>query len=901
MRFTKQPGTEPIPGYRLIAPIGCGGFGEVWKCQVPGGLCKAIKFVYGNLDSIEGHSTQAHEELHAVQHIKDLRHPFLLSMDRVESVRGELMIVTELADKNLHEVLKDWQAEGRAGIPRDELLRYLAEVAEVLDLMNLQHGLQHLDIKPQNLFLVSNHIKVGDFGLVTSLSGGAGIKLGSVTPLYAAPEVFQGKVSRGSDQYSLACCFVELLTGRLPFQGCTSRQLLMQHLNDEPDLSLLPDSDRPAVAQALEKDPLKRHASCSDFLRALSGAASGRVEASSAPRANDTVPLGDLGKSASGTQARSQALTQTPSVNKSSDNDADRLGKNLPILPPALSGYQLVEKQSSSLLADIWKAIAPDGRLRQIKFIYGFTGRCEEAIQRLQALQHPALPKLEVVQSGPGWLVLVNDYGKESLHDRWQKCQSLKLPGIPRLELLSYLRTVAEALDYLYQQHSLHHLALNPRVLVLADAGLQVADFGLAQLFWVPDGQPVAQRNQRYAAPELFHRQVHRASDQYSLAIIYTEMLTGSHPYADWVPRKAERHATTSKRKRDRRSGRNKLKPYLEDLPERDREAIKRALEPDPLRRWPSCLDLIRALEESDDDRSSPCQTSRDVLKEVVVTESQPPLPKPCGTAEELQQILRDLIAFAGGTVPAEEQFGMARLSETGDELLQRFRVGLPIGSTRLRVDAFRQQCEGDLLGEDEQSYEFHVLAPTNFWQSWMGRQPGLELRVELTRPHALSATPIEVAVTVRAVRCGKNKAMHLLQGFGANLLESLRAFLLVNSEKRTHDRLLWPHPVEVCAIEEDGSIGPTVMCRGKDISLGGIAFYLPQPLPTSQVLVRLPATPNSQPITILATLVRAQRCADGWYDVGALFRLAAFRSSNPEIFTPSTSVRAGNASGGSD
>ena len=47
----------------------------------------------------------------------------------------------------------------------------MAETAEVLDLMNDQYQLQHLDIKPQNLFLVHNHVKVADFGLVKDLRG----------------------------------------------------------------------------------------------------------------------------------------------------------------------------------------------------------------------------------------------------------------------------------------------------------------------------------------------------------------------------------------------------------------------------------------------------------------------------------------------------------------------------------------------------------------------------------------------------------------------------------------------------------------------------------------------------------------------------------------------------------
>jgi eukaryotic-like serine/threonine-protein kinase len=46
--YTKRPGEEPISGYVLVEPLGRGGFGEVWKCEAPGGLHKAIKFVAGS-------------------------------------------------------------------------------------------------------------------------------------------------------------------------------------------------------------------------------------------------------------------------------------------------------------------------------------------------------------------------------------------------------------------------------------------------------------------------------------------------------------------------------------------------------------------------------------------------------------------------------------------------------------------------------------------------------------------------------------------------------------------------------------------------------------------------------------------------------------------------------------
>src|SRR3954454_25230977 len=95
MSWGREQNAEPIPGYRLIEPLGSGGFGEVWKCEAPGGLFKAIKFVYGNLDGLDDDRGQAEDELRAIQRIKSIRHPFLLSMDRVESVDGELVIVTE--------------------------------------------------------------------------------------------------------------------------------------------------------------------------------------------------------------------------------------------------------------------------------------------------------------------------------------------------------------------------------------------------------------------------------------------------------------------------------------------------------------------------------------------------------------------------------------------------------------------------------------------------------------------------------------------------------------------------------------------------------------------------------------------------------------------------------------
>lgn len=259
-----QPGYEPIPGYVLEKLIGRGGYGEVWRAEAPGGIKKAVKFVFGERDD-----HRAQQELKSLERIKGVQHPFILTLERFEVVDDRLVIVTEIADCSLDELFKERRQQGSCGLARKQLLTFMRDTADALDYLHNLYKLQHLDIKPANLLIVGGRVKVADFGLLKDLRDVECSVIGGLTPIYAPPELFDGRPSMHSDQYSLAVMYQELLTGTRPFSGRTIAQLATQHIHNAPNLKPLPPGDRPVVARALEKSPERRFSNCTEFVDAL--------------------------------------------------------------------------------------------------------------------------------------------------------------------------------------------------------------------------------------------------------------------------------------------------------------------------------------------------------------------------------------------------------------------------------------------------------------------------------------------------------------------------------------------------------------------------------------------------------------------------------------------------------
>ncbi len=213
-----------------------------------------------------------------------------------------------------------------------------------------------------------------------------------------------------------------------------------------------------------------------------------------------------------------------------------------PVLPEdVLPDYRFGECQSNSPLMEVWSAETPEGAEKRVMLLYGLgcpgLGKLTEALHRLKSIEHPALYTPQIAFVEPGRLILITDHIRETLRERAHECQAREQQGVPRGELVDYIRAAAEVLDYLYLQHGVQHLNLNPRTLILDNGWLQIAEYAYAQLLWAPAGQDIVQRNLRYAAPELLGATLSRHCDQYSLALIYAEMLTGMHPFHGLGPR----------------------------------------------------------------------------------------------------------------------------------------------------------------------------------------------------------------------------------------------------------------------------------------------------------------------------------------------------------------------------
>ncbi|HKI27548.1 MAG TPA: protein kinase [Candidatus Sulfotelmatobacter sp.] len=282
------PGTKLGP-YEIIAPLGAGGMGEVYRARDPQlGRDVAIKVLPAYLSRDPDRLRRFEQEARAAA---ALNHPNILAVYQLGTHEGSPYLVSELLEGS---TLRDQLLRGP--LPVRKAVEYGIQTAHGLAAAH-EKGIVHRDLKPENLFLTKDgRIKILDFGLAKLTqapdpSGSAtptltegtdpGVVLGTVG--YMSPEQVRGHAADGrADLFALGAILYEMLTGKRAFHKPTSADTMSAILNEEPPVISqtvpgIPPALQRVVQRCVEKNPEQRFHSASDLafaLEALSDATS---------------------------------------------------------------------------------------------------------------------------------------------------------------------------------------------------------------------------------------------------------------------------------------------------------------------------------------------------------------------------------------------------------------------------------------------------------------------------------------------------------------------------------------------------------------------------------------------------------------------------------------------------
>lgn len=291
------PGTCLGP-YEIVAPLGAGGMGEVYKANDTR-LDRLVAVKVLRVDAAESGATRERFEREA-RAISSFSHPHVCSLFDVGRSNGTDYIVMELLDG---ETLGARIAKGP--LPIAQVLLHGRQIAMALAAAHRQ-GIVHRDLKPNNVMLTPAGVKLLDFGLAKSSPTGAsadnsetaasltasGTWLG--TAPYMAPEQIEGRPADArSDIFALGAVLYEMATGRRAFTGDTTAGIASSILRVDPVAPSSVRADLPAaidrlIQECLAKDPDRRWQSAHDVALQLAAI----TETSGQPGTRSTTHAG---------------------------------------------------------------------------------------------------------------------------------------------------------------------------------------------------------------------------------------------------------------------------------------------------------------------------------------------------------------------------------------------------------------------------------------------------------------------------------------------------------------------------------------------------------------------------------------------------------------------------------
>jgi serine/threonine-protein kinase len=266
---TDPPGDRFVPGvvlggrYRMVAPLGRGGMGEVWRADdLALGQPVALKFLPEHLADDADRLARFRKEVALARHVS---HPNCCRVFDLAEHSGRPFLTMEFIDgEDLAWLLR------RVGrLPEEKAVEVARQLCAALAAVHEQ-GLLHRDLKPANVMLDGRgKVRLADFGLAAAAKelAASGVRAG--TPQYMAPEQLAGKeVTERSDLFSLGLVLYELFTGKKAFTG-TDRETPPSKPSSLVG-GLTPAVER-VILRCLERDPKVRPASALAVAAALPG------------------------------------------------------------------------------------------------------------------------------------------------------------------------------------------------------------------------------------------------------------------------------------------------------------------------------------------------------------------------------------------------------------------------------------------------------------------------------------------------------------------------------------------------------------------------------------------------------------------------------------------------------
>ncbi|MCZ6916816.1 MAG: ADOP family duplicated permease [Gemmatimonadetes bacterium] len=268
-----------VDRYLIDHELGHGGMGTVYLARdVKHGRQVAIKVI--SPEAVSGIGTR--QFLKEIRYASRLEHPNILSLhDSGEAAGYPFYIMPHIRGGSLKEYLK---SKGRLSF--QETVRIAADIAAALQYAH-ENRVIHCDIKPANILLAPNHAYVADFGISRALHAEVrewgrrvGVDSSAGTPAYVSPEQASGETEIGgrADTYSLGCVIYEMLTGRPPFTGSTTMEIVSKRFttavpNVRDVVPSVPLGVAAVVERSMATEVRRRPGSAQEFLDDLERAA----------------------------------------------------------------------------------------------------------------------------------------------------------------------------------------------------------------------------------------------------------------------------------------------------------------------------------------------------------------------------------------------------------------------------------------------------------------------------------------------------------------------------------------------------------------------------------------------------------------------------------------------------